>query len=202
MKKVKGLENGLNLPKHMAEHIYMFGGESTPVTFVAKKYLINDIIDWFGTDIEFSNETEYDVTVRVNVNLEAMRRWAMQYALHVKIISPQTLVDEVMEDRKNRIEEKMDVTQGKLVIGLDITRYKENSRYANSIYNVILGESATEEQVSDLLNNFHNSLKAKEDENKKLQSKLDSQKDYAELKKQLDTLNNINIKIDFPKMQL
>ena len=104
MKKVKGLENGLNLPKHMAEHIYMFGGESTPVTFAAKKYLINDIIDWFGTDIEFSNETEYDVTVRVNVNLEAMRRWAMQYALHIKIISPQTLVDEVREDIKNAME--------------------------------------------------------------------------------------------------
>lgn len=36
MKKVKGLENGLNLPKHMAEHIYMFTGESAAVTFRAK----------------------------------------------------------------------------------------------------------------------------------------------------------------------
>lgn len=104
MKKVQGLENGLDLSKHMAEHIYMFGGGSTPVTFVAKKYLINDIIDWFGKDIEFSDETEYDVTVRVNVNLEAMRRWAMQYALHIKIIFPQTLVDEVREDIKNAME--------------------------------------------------------------------------------------------------
>ncbi len=104
MKKVKGLENGLNLPKHMAEHIYMFAGESTPVTFVAKKYLINDIIDWFGTDIEFSNETEYDVTVRVNVNLEAMRRWAMQYALHVKILEPKSLADEIKEDLKEVTE--------------------------------------------------------------------------------------------------
>ena len=32
MKNMKGLEHGLNLPKHMAEHVYMFTGESVPVT--------------------------------------------------------------------------------------------------------------------------------------------------------------------------
>lgn len=73
MKKVKGLENGLNLPKHMAEHIYMFTGESAAVTFRAKKYLVSEIIDWFGKDIKFSDETEDEVTVRVMVNLEAIR---------------------------------------------------------------------------------------------------------------------------------
>ena len=104
IKQVKGLENGFNLPKHMAEHIYMFGGESTPVTFVAKKYIINDIIDWFGKDVEFSNETEYDVTVRVNVNLEAMRRWAMQYALHVKLLEPKSLSDEIRNDLSQAFE--------------------------------------------------------------------------------------------------
>lgn len=31
MNKVSGLEKGFNLPKHMAEHIYMFCGESIPV---------------------------------------------------------------------------------------------------------------------------------------------------------------------------
>lgn len=70
----------------------------TAVIFVVRKYLINDIIDWFGKDIEFSDETEYDVTVRVNVNLEAMRRWSMQYALHIKVLEPVELVDKVKED--------------------------------------------------------------------------------------------------------
>ena len=31
----------------MAEHVYLFAGESGLVTFRAKKYLLNDIIDWF-----------------------------------------------------------------------------------------------------------------------------------------------------------
>lgn len=41
------------------------------------------------------------------------------------------------------IEEKMDVTQGKLVIGTDVKLDEEDSKYKISLYNVILGEGAT-----------------------------------------------------------
>ncbi|MGE9883853.1 helix-turn-helix transcriptional regulator [Blautia obeum] len=105
MKLVKGLENGLNLPKHMAEHIYMFTGESVPVVFKAKRYLLTELFDWFGKDMQFLEETENEVTVRVNVNLEAMRKWALQYAVHVKVVSPKKLVDMVKEDIKNAMEQ-------------------------------------------------------------------------------------------------
>lgn len=99
-KNVKGLEYGLNLPKHMAEHVYMFTGESVPVTFRAKKYLLTDLFDWFGKQMQFTDETEDDVTVRVTVNLDAMRKWALQYALHVKVLKPKRLVDMLKEDVK------------------------------------------------------------------------------------------------------
>lgn len=98
MGQVKGLENGLNLPKHMAEHLYMFTGESAPVTFRAKKYLITDLLDWFGKDIHFSDENEDEITARVMVNMDAMRKWALQYALHIKILTPKKLVEAVRED--------------------------------------------------------------------------------------------------------
>lgn len=45
--------------------------------------------------------------------------------------------------KPNTIEEKQNVTQGKLVIGLDIDDNSENSKYILGIYNVILGASAT-----------------------------------------------------------
>ena len=99
-KKVKGLENGLQLPKHMAEHIYMFSGESAKVDFRAKRYLIDDIIDWFGKKVVFSNPTEDEVTVSVTVNLQAMRLWAMQYALHVRVMRPEELVEKIKIDLK------------------------------------------------------------------------------------------------------
>jgi predicted Zn-dependent peptidase len=48
------------------------------------------------------------------------------------------------------IQDVKDVTQGKLVIGLDIDYYKKNSRYAMCIYNVILGESATSKMFQNV----------------------------------------------------
>lgn len=99
MRKVKGLEHGLNLPKHMAEHIYMYRGESVSVKLRFHKQVIGEFVDWFGTDhIDFSNQTEDEVTVRVRVNREAMRKWALQYALHVRVLSPDDLVDDIKED--------------------------------------------------------------------------------------------------------
>ena len=104
MEQVKGLEHGFDLPKHMAEHVYMFAGESGMVTFRAKKYLLNDIMDWFGGSVTFFDETEGEVSVRVRVNFAAMRRWALQYALHAKILSPASLAEQVREDLQGAIE--------------------------------------------------------------------------------------------------
>ena len=104
IKQVKGLENGFSLPKHMAEHVYMFSGDSIPVVFKAKKYIVGDVLDWFGKNVEFSDETEDEITVRVTVNEKAMRRWALQYALHTKIISPESLMEQIKEDLKRATE--------------------------------------------------------------------------------------------------
>lgn len=104
MQQVPELKGGLSLPKHMAEHLYMFSGESIPVTFRMKKYLINDCIDWFGTEVTFLEETEEEVTVRVTVNWHAMRHWALQYARHIRVLTPDDLAQQVKEDLKVALE--------------------------------------------------------------------------------------------------
>ena len=76
----------------------MFSGESIPVTFRMKKTILNDVIDWFGSDIIFSDETEEDVTARVTVNWSAMRYWAQQYCRFVRILTPNDLTQTVKED--------------------------------------------------------------------------------------------------------
>ncbi len=95
MKKVSGLENGLDLPKHMAEHIYMFADKAERVTFRAKKYIVNEIIDWFGRDVRFFDEADDEVTAEVRVSHMAMKFWAMQYGEHITVTAPKSLVNEI-----------------------------------------------------------------------------------------------------------
>ena len=104
VRQVEGMKNGLYLPTHMAEHLYMFSGESVPVIFRMKKHILNDVIDWFGTDILFSDETEDEVTARVTVNWHAMRHWALQYCRHIRILSPSDLVERIQWDLAHALE--------------------------------------------------------------------------------------------------
>ena len=91
IKDVPALKDGLDLPKHMSENIYMFGGESVRVTFRAKKYILKDVLDWFGANIKFANETEDEVDVVATVSEEAMHYWALQYGEHIEVLKPEKL---------------------------------------------------------------------------------------------------------------
>lgn len=97
LKSLPGMRRGLDLPRHMAEHIYMFAGDSVPVKFRAKRYIVNDILDWFGKDVAFSEENEEEVVVAVRVNERAMFCWAMQYGEHVEVLEPKTLRGDVRD---------------------------------------------------------------------------------------------------------
>ena len=93
--QVKGLEHGLRLPEHMAEHLYMFAGESVRVKFRVERFLLDDLVDWFGTDMVYSDATEETVTVSVRVNEKAMELWAMQYAPYVEVLEPVSLREKI-----------------------------------------------------------------------------------------------------------
>lgn len=91
MEKIAGLEHGLNLPTHLAEHIYMFSGESVHVKMRVQTGIISDVIDWFGTDIRITPESPEWCTVQLKVSENAMFYWAMQYGTHVEILEPDEL---------------------------------------------------------------------------------------------------------------
>lgn len=99
-KKVKGMERGLNLPRHMAEHIYMFSGDSARIMMKTTPGMAGELIDWFGNGITFTEETKDSVIAHVTANLQAMRFWALQYAPYVTILEPKELVDKIISDLK------------------------------------------------------------------------------------------------------
>ena len=89
-----------DLPKHMLEHLYMMSGESGLVSFDFKKEILNDVIDWFGTDIILQEKKDGIVNAHVTVNYESMKFWAMQYGENVTVLSPKSLVEKIKNSIK------------------------------------------------------------------------------------------------------
>ena len=98
MKKVPEIASGLNLPKHMAEHIYLFSGKSEPIKIETTADMMTDLADWFGNDIRILKQDGEKIFVRVICNLEAMRYWALQYGTRVEVLEPACLRDQIIED--------------------------------------------------------------------------------------------------------
>jgi predicted DNA-binding transcriptional regulator YafY len=98
MKDVPELAYGLNLPKHMAEHVYMFSGESADVTIQVEKFLMDDLVDWFGTDFRIMEENDDMLTIRIRMNPQAMRFWALQYGPYAEVLKPESLRKQIKED--------------------------------------------------------------------------------------------------------
>ncbi len=96
LEEVEELKNGLDLPTHMAEHLYMFSGKSSMITLKVEEWGINDAIDWLGKDIEISRE-EDGYLVRVKANEQAIAYWAIQFGGSVEVLAPESLRQQVAE---------------------------------------------------------------------------------------------------------
>lgn len=97
------IEGEVNLPKHMAEHIYMFAGETIRAKFKAKNYIIDQLIDWYGKDVDIRTESDDECMVTVNVNKNAFYCWAMQYGMHIEVIEPMDVREMVIDSVKKII---------------------------------------------------------------------------------------------------
>lgn len=102
--KTSANQTGLLLAKHINEHIYMFTGDTIHVTFRAKRYITNDIIDYFGTLAEFSDITDDEMTVRVTITEEDMFKWAVQYAGHTVVLEPVSLRERIIEELQKALK--------------------------------------------------------------------------------------------------
>lgn len=87
----------LDLAEYMKKHVYMYSSADSQITFRIVKPMISDIIDMFGKDVQFIDETEDTVCVKAKVNEAAMIQFAQSYAPDVEILKPLALREEVKE---------------------------------------------------------------------------------------------------------
>ena len=88
----------LDLKEYMDKHVYMFSGENVRAVFRADKSLISDIIDMFGKDIRFSDESDAQITVTAVVNEISMEQFAKAYTPWIEIIKPVDLRERMIRN--------------------------------------------------------------------------------------------------------
>ena len=97
---LEGTRNsGLDLARYMAENVYMYSGENVTATFRIRRGMVSDVIDLFGLDVVFLNETETTVDVRIRqISEGSVLQFAKRYAPDVIALSPKRLVNQLRED--------------------------------------------------------------------------------------------------------
>lgn len=102
--EIEELQDGFSLPKHMAEHVYMFSGRSVPITVRTEKWMMSELVDWFGNDISILKKEEDSIIVKFMCNEQAAHFWALQYSENIEVLEPQDLREQLLEDAKRMVE--------------------------------------------------------------------------------------------------
>ena len=91
-----------NLSEYMKTHIKMYASGDCHVRFKITPAMVTDIIDIFGKDVRFEEETDTYVIVSAQVTENAMIQFAKAYSPDVVILEPQRLVD-AMKDWSRKV---------------------------------------------------------------------------------------------------
>ena len=97
MDQMEDFVQGYSLPKHIAEHIYMFSGPSVQVKMRVREDQMNHLIDWFGKEFRIVQEEADKLIVSVACNKLAIRYWALQYGEYAEILEPESLRDDIRD---------------------------------------------------------------------------------------------------------
>lgn len=93
-----------------------------------------DLISKCKIDIFISGQVDESIKDEISKQLEFLNEREPEY-----VVNNSESEKKEKREEPEVVSESMDITQGKLVIGLDITEKRENLRYIASVYNSILG---------------------------------------------------------------
>lgn len=109
-----------------------------------------ELVNTSKIDIFVSGMIKDDIkqVVIKNENIEKLKERTPDY------IAPKEL-NKTLPEKENIVTESMEVTQGKLILGLDVCLEQEDLRYDTLIYNSILGGSANSKMFQNVREKAH-----------------------------------------------
>lgn len=95
---VHGCEQGLNTGKLVNTLPYLYSDEPQHVEFVTAngiEHMTDYVVDWFGRDVQVTELPDGNLKFSLTASPWAMKFWLLQFGKRVKVLSPQSLVDDV-----------------------------------------------------------------------------------------------------------
>lgn len=93
---VPGYENGIDYKKLASTMPYMYTDTPERIQFNTDEWMVDQVIDWFGTDVTISKLAEEGkIQVSLFASPNAMEHWIMQYINYVEVVSPDSLRERI-----------------------------------------------------------------------------------------------------------
>lgn len=107
---IKGYERGIDFKQIASTMPYMYTDTPQYVQLIADESIVDQIVDWFGTEIRMSLLPEDHSKVRVEFYASplAMEHWALQYIKHVEVAKPEQLRNRIREALENGLQKYKD----------------------------------------------------------------------------------------------
>ncbi|MBR4890691.1 MAG: WYL domain-containing transcriptional regulator [Clostridia bacterium] len=94
---VEGYKGGIDYKQISTALPYMYTDKPENIEMIADKCIIDQLVDWFGKDIIFTEINEKQIRVQLTASPMAMENWAMQYVKHVEVTKPEKLRNSIKE---------------------------------------------------------------------------------------------------------
>lgn len=102
IRSVQGYKAGIDFKKFSRCLPYMFADYPETIIFKAENWAIDQVIEWFGKDINIEDIPGDDkhVQVTVTVSPNAMEYWVLQFSKGVEVIYPNEFKERIINDIK------------------------------------------------------------------------------------------------------
>ena len=97
--ELPGKAHTMELADYARYALNMYDGQIITALLRLKGERIGDVIDWFGKDIEVTEqESSGFIRVKVRASDNGLRMWALQYGRIVEVLSPAALREQIRQD--------------------------------------------------------------------------------------------------------